>query len=140
LWIWPILNELAFSQLKLRWSHNTPSVSEDRTLSKFDEARKNSAAANPNRLPERTWEPSLQTVDGVVTGLVGNKLSMKNRDGHVVSHTLAHDATCSRDGKSCQASDFEIGERIRVTVAKADRSIAVGIESLDSHIRLDNVG
>jgi hypothetical protein len=100
-------------------------------LSKFDEARRNSAAANPNRPPVRSWEPSLQTVEGVVSALEGTTLSMKNRNGHLVSHKLAEDATFICDGKSCKASDIEIGQRVRVTVAKGDRTLAVGIESLD---------
>lgn len=102
-------------------------------MSKFDEARRNSAAANPNRPPERTWEPSVQTVEGIIASLDGTKLSMKNRDGHLVSHTLAVDASYTRDGQACQASDLTVGNRIRVTVAKADRTLAVGIESLDAH-------
>jgi hypothetical protein len=101
------------------------------SLSKFDEARRNSAAANPNRPPERSWEPSLQTVEGVVSGLEGATLSMKNRNGHLVAHKLAEDATYTCDGKSCGASDLAVGQRVRVTVAKGDRTLAVGIESLD---------
>ncbi len=101
------------------------------SLSKFDEARKNSAAANPNRPPERSWEPSLQTVEGVVTGLEGTTLSMKNRNGHLVAHKLAEDATYICDGKSCSVSNLAVGQRVRVTVAKGDRTLAVGIESLD---------
>ncbi len=100
-------------------------------LSKFDEARKNSAAANPNRTPERSWEPSQQTVEGVISSLEGTTLSMKNRNGHLVSHRLAEDATYFCDGKVCQASDLAVGFRVRVTVAKGDRTMAVGIESLD---------
>jgi hypothetical protein len=102
-------------------------------LSKFDEARRNSAAANPNRQPERLWEASTQTVDGSIAGLVGTQLSMKKRDESLVSHTLAKDATYTCDGEACQASDLAIGYRIRVTVAKSDRTVAVGIESLNKH-------
>jgi hypothetical protein len=100
-------------------------------LSKFDEARRNSAAANPNRPPERSWEPSMQTVDGVVTSLAINSIVMKNREGNLVSHTLAEDATYTCDQAACLVSDLAIGHRIRVTVAKADRTMAVGIESLN---------
>ena len=99
-------------------------------LSKFDEARKNSAAVNPNRPSERSWEPSMQTVEGVITVLAGTKMTMKNRDEKLVSLTLVDDATYTCDGVVCQASDLAIGNRIRVTVAKVDRSMAVGIESL----------
>ena len=99
-------------------------------LSKFDEARKNSAAVNPNRPQERIWEPSMQTVDGIITVLAGTTMTMKNRDEKLVSHTLVDDATYTCDGVVCQASDLAIGHRVRVTVAKADRSMAVGIESL----------
>ena len=56
---------------------------------------------------------------------------MKNRDDNVVSHTLAEDATYTCDGEVCQASDLALGYRIRVTVAKVDRTMAVGIESLN---------
>lgn len=56
---------------------------------------------------------------------------MKNRNGHLVSHRLAEDATYFCDGKVCQASDLAVGFRVRVTVAKGDRTMAVGIESLD---------
>ncbi|MFN7450078.1 MAG: hypothetical protein ACK56W_11695 [Pirellula sp.] len=101
------------------------------SLSKFDDARRNSAAANPNRPPERSWEPSLQTVEGIVSGVEGTTLSMKNRNGHLVAHKLAEDATYVCDGKGCNASDLAVGQRVRVTVAKGDRTLAVGIESLD---------
>jgi hypothetical protein len=57
----------------------------------------------------------------------------------MVTHTLVPDATFTRDGKACQASDLAIGDRIRVTVAKADRTMAVGIESLDDPIRSTNI-
>ncbi|MEQ1825806.1 MAG: hypothetical protein ABL921_07655 [Pirellula sp.] len=109
-------------------------------MSKFDEARKNSASVNPNRPPERTWEPSMQTVDGVIASLDGSRFSLKNRDGRLVSHTLATDATYIRAGQACQASDLAVGNRIRVTVAKADRTMAVGIELLDDSIRSTNIG
>ena len=72
----------------------------------------------------------MQTVEGVITVLAGTKMTMKNRDEKLVSHTLVDDATYTCDGVVCQASDLAIGNRIRVTVAKADRSMAVGIESL----------
>jgi hypothetical protein len=103
------------------------------TLSKFDEARRNSAAANPNRPPARTWEPSVQTVDGTIASLHGKQMSMKNRDGHLVVHTLSDEATYTCDGDLCQAGDLVIGNRIRVTVAKGDRTMVVGIESLNTH-------
>ena len=73
----------------------------------------------------------MQTVEGVITVLAGTKMTMKDRDEKLVSLTLVDDATYTCDGVVCQASGLEIGNRIRVTVAKADRSTAVGIESLN---------
>ncbi len=131
---WPMLLEVALSQQKLRKRQIAPlSLEGNSTLSKFDEARRNSAAVNPNRPPERSWEPSMQTVEGVIASLAGTKMSMKNREENLVSFTLAEDATFTCDGEVCQVSDLAIGNRIRVTVAKGDRTIAVGIESLKQH-------
>ena len=80
----------------------------------------------------------MQTVEGVMVGLAGTSISMKNRDEHVVLHTLAEDATYTCDGVACQLSDLVIGNRIRVTVAKGNRTMAVGIESLskDKNFRI----
>ena len=72
----------------------------------------------------------MQTVEGVITVLAGTKMTMKDRDEKLVSLTLVDDATYTCDGVVCLASDLAIGNRIRVTVAKADRTMAVGIESL----------
>jgi hypothetical protein len=73
----------------------------------------------------------VQTVEGVITSLDGTTFSMKNRNGHLVSHKFAEDATYVCDGKVSKVSDLAIGVRVRITVAKGDRTLAVGIESLD---------
>ena len=80
----------------------------------------------------------MQTVEGVITLLAGTKMTMKNRDEKLVSLTLVDDATYTCDGVVCQASGLEIGNRIRVTVAKADRTMAVGIESLSKDTNFNN--
>lgn len=72
----------------------------------------------------------MQTVEGIITVLAGTAMTMKNRDEKLVSHTIVDDATFTCDGVACLASDLAVGNRIRVTVAKADRTMVVGIESL----------
>lgn len=70
--------------------------------------------------------------DGTLVSVAGSKLVMTNKEGKEFQYTLTNDAKLTCDGTVCKASELQAGRRIRVTTVANDRSLASGIESLNS--------
>ncbi len=77
------------------------------------------------------------TFEGRIVSVIDSKLTMKNKEGKEYSHILATDATLTCDGTVCKAENLKAGSRIRVTTTKADRNVAIGVESLDKNAEFE---
>ncbi len=101
---------------------------------KFQEDRK-TAVANVQsvgrQLQDKVAGPNEKRMEGTVVSVIGDKLTMTNKEGKEHSHALPADVKVTCDGKTCTAADLKAGMRIRVTTDAADGHAAVRIDALD---------
>ncbi len=69
-----------------------------------------------------------------MVSMTDNVLVMINRSGKECCYCVTAGAKFTQDGVPCKAADLKAGYRIRVTLKRDNRSLAVGIESLDKNI------
>lgn len=79
--------------------------------------------------------PRLQTIppkkslskmlEGKLVSIIGNKLVMTCAEGKEHSHTLAEDVKLSLEGTACRAEDLLAGHKVRLTVRKPNRKVAL---------------
>jgi hypothetical protein len=101
---------------------------------KFQADRKSVVASAQDlgrQIQDKVTGPSHKPVDGTVVSVVGDKLTMTNKEGKEQSQTLAADVKVTCDGKDCKAADLKPGMRIRVTTNEAAPHAAGRIEALD---------
>ena len=79
-------------------------------------------------------------MDGTMVSVIGDKLTMSNKEAKEHSHALAANVKVTCDGKVCMAADLKAGMRIRVTTDAALPHAANRIEALDKNAAFEKTG
>lgn len=94
-----------------------------------------STKRDPSATPadDNPKKAATNTFEGKILTLLGNKLSMRNKEGKEYYHTLAKDVRLTCDGADCEAEDLQVGDWVRVTLRKEERYVAASIEALQKN-------
>jgi hypothetical protein len=69
------------------------------------------------------------THEGKIVSAGNSKLTMTDKDGKEMSHTVAADAIITCDGKDCKLDDLKAGFQVKVTTKKGEKNVATKIEA-----------
>lgn len=82
---------------------------------------------------ESHLERTTFTFRGTIVEAFGSTLVMINKAGWEHTLTLTPYAHVTCDGATCSLKDLKVGEKIRVTTMKSDRSVATDVDAFDKH-------